>query len=176
MLTQNELKEILSYNQDTGDFRWLIRPANCVHIGDIISSFDTAGYLRVGYKGIRYSCHRLAWLYVYGVWPKEIDHINHNRKDNRILNLRNISHRDNMMNASKRKDNKSGVTGVCWDKANNKWQAYIIVNGKNINLGRFVSKSDAVKTRKNASIKYSFHENHGAHINYSSIAENNHGT
>ena len=83
-----------------------------------------------------------------------VDHMNHERNDNRKSNLRIITTQQNNMNNSLRKDNKSSVTGVFWNKQNNVWQAQIRINKKNIYLGCFKNINDAIKVRKEAEEKY----------------------
>ena len=83
-----------------------------------------------------------------------VDHINHDRIDNRKENLRVCSIRRNTMNQSRSKNNTSGVTGVGWDKKSNKWIAYIKVNYRQITLGRFSNIDDAIEARRNAEIEY----------------------
>ena len=91
-----------------------------------------------------YRAHRLAWLYVYGEYPKKhLDHINGIRNDKRIITLRECNDSQNMKNTDKRKDNTSGCKGVSFDKARNKWKAQATLNQKHINIGRFDSKEDA---------------------------------
>lgn len=85
---------------------------------------------------------------------KEVDHINGNTLDNRKQNLRIVTSRQNGLNSSIRKDNTSGVTGVCWDKKHNKWLARVHENNKQIILGYYVNFEDAVKARKQAEDKY----------------------
>jgi len=104
----------------------------------------------------------LAWLYVYGTMPKEqIDHINHVRDDNRIINLREVTHSENHKNRTKQSNNTSGVTGVHWLEEKERWQAYIKGDDKKIHLGTFKNKNDAISARKEAEIKYNYHSNHG---------------
>lgn len=88
--------------------------------------------------------------------PKDmvVDHINHNRSDNRKSNLRICTHQQNNMNNSLRNDNTSGTTGVWWHKQNNKWQAEIFIKGKKICLGSFNTKEEAIEARKQAEIEY----------------------
>lgn len=85
---------------------------------------------------------------------KVVDHIDHKKNNNCKSNLRICMHSENMKNLSIRSNNKSGITGVSWHKASNKWQAYIGIDGKTINLGYFTSKEDAIKTRKEAEQLY----------------------
>lgn len=118
----------------------------CWHIKD-------KGYLQ-GYNtntGKMIQFHRLVTN-----CPKDkvVDHINHNTMDNRKENLRICTVAENNKNKSIYKRNKSGVTGVSWNKARNKWYATIGVNGKLINLGRYTNKEDAIKARREAEIKY----------------------
>ena len=91
----------------------------------------------------------------------EIDHINGIPSDNRISNLREVSHAQNMQNAKMRADNKSGVTGVSWCKQSEKWIAYICFLGEMETLGRFDVKMEAVRHRREAEERYGFHKNHG---------------
>ena len=136
--------------------------ANRVKVGDVAGWRNPTGYIRMKVGGKLYLAHRLAFLYMTGKWPEDqVDHINHIRDDNRWCNLREVSHQENHKNQSKPKSNTSGVTGVCWCKRYKKWKAQIKVEGKVKNLGSFTSKEDATKARKEAEIKYGFHDNHG---------------
>lgn len=155
MISQAELKKKFRYNPKTGEFSRLgLGPMKVGHIKN--------GYLRINISKVSYSAHRLAWLYVYGEYPEgDIDHINHDRTDNRIANLRVTTRSANMMNASKSKANTSGFTGVTWDKVNCKWVAQYMKNGKCNKLGRFDSMLDAVAARIRANREHGFHENHG---------------
>lgn len=105
--------------------------------------------------------HRVAWVYFYGIEPNKIDHINGIRTDNRISNLRDTNSIGNARNTEIKCTNKSGVTGVSWDKKNKKWQVSITVNYKTIFIGRYSLLGDAAKQRKLAEEKYGFHKNHG---------------
>jgi len=83
-----------------------------------------------------------------------IDHINHITTDNRVENLRWATNSENSMNTSKRNDNTSGYPGVCFDKRRNKWMARIMINGKNITIGRYPTIEQAIEARKQAEIQY----------------------
>jgi len=159
MLTQEELLSLMSYDEDTGIFIWKISPTNSVFIGDIVGGLDkSTGYLRTGIHGKRYYLHRLAWLYMYGEFPKnQIDHINRNRSDNRFINLRDVTNQENHRNQSLNKRNISGINGVIWDKRSSTWEASIVVNGKKIFLGYFDILEDAILIRKSANKKYGFY-------------------
>lgn len=120
-----------------------------------------------GYKcgvilGIRITAHRLIWMLEHGHEPDQIDHINGNRTDNRISNLRNVSKKENGRNLSISKRNKSGVTGVRFNQRRSKWEADIRVDRKLVFIGRFDKLEDAISARKAAEAKYGFHKNHGS--------------
>jgi hypothetical protein len=93
----------------------------------------------------------MSWAIVGEKW---YDHINHNPLDNRKENLRKATRTDNNRNCSLSKNNTSGVTGVSWNKRNNNWRARIMVDKKSIEIGQFSNKSDAIKARLEAEIKY----------------------
>ena len=162
MLTQKRLKELLAYTPETGVFTWA-KPRGGKVAGAVAGTIHyKQGYIRIKIDGGMYSAHRLAWLYVYGEMPEhEIDHINHDRQDNRIENLRSVTRHQNARNRALRADNTSGVVGVNWFKRNKKWGARIFKNGKFVFLGLFDRFEDAAEARKNASLKYGFHPNHG---------------
>jgi hypothetical protein len=104
------------------------------------------GYLECSLDSKRYYLHRLAWFYVYKVWPSDnIDHINGNKSDNRLVNLRQATQSQNMHNRNKYKNNTSGYKGVTWHKQYKKWNAQITYNNKLINLGFFDCPVEAHK-------------------------------
>jgi len=160
-ITQTELKEILDYNSDAGIFTWKNPLNTSLVVGSVAGTVNKKGYICIGVKKKLYRAHRLAWFYVHGVWPDQIDHINHVRTDNRLVNLRSASEKENSTNIGRSKANTSGVTGVKWHKRDELWEAAINFNSKRINLGRFTDFNEAVKVRKQAEIMYGFHPNHG---------------
>ena len=158
-ITQQQLKLWVHYNKDTGVFtRIKVKVKNQIKVGDILSS-KKGKYLTVAIDNVHYYLHTLAWLYEYGYLPKELDHINQIGNDNRIINLREIKHSENMKNLPIQNRNKSGHTGVY--KARYGWKASIRVKYKLIHLGYFKEKSEAVNARKHAEKLYHFHVNHG---------------
>ena len=122
---------------------------------------NVRGYPTGCVLGEKRYAHRVIWAMVHGEWPDHIDHINHNKSDNRISNLRSVTHQENHMNRSIGKSNTSGHVGVVWHKKSNKWGAKIVVNGKSKHLGLFTDISDAIAVRAAANIEYNYHENHG---------------
>ena len=154
-LTAEQLRSILHYDPATGIFTWKVGCSSRVKVGYIAGSLDGDGYLRIRLQSRKYQAHRLAWLYVYGVWPKDqLDHINRNRSDNRISNLREVSHKQNHQNRSKPSNNTSGHPGVSWDKRDSKWRAQITHNQKKIHLGSFTTLEEAIAARKAAEKLY----------------------
>jgi hypothetical protein len=120
------------------------------------------GYIRIKINGRAYPAHRLAWLYHFGHHPaNEVDHINHVRDDNRIINLRESTSQENSRNLTIRSDNKSGVTGVHWNKRDSRWRSQIVVDGIMIYLGGYRDIEAATAARKLAEYMHGFHENHG---------------
>lgn len=141
MITQEELKSLFYYNQLTGIFT---RTRN----GKEAGCKNTLSYIviRIGSRlnNKLYLAHRLAWLYVYGSMPEfEIDHINGDPSDNRLVNLRSARHSENLRNLKLRVDNKSGYKGVTFDKKLNKFRAAYFKLGKRCHLGLFDCAEDA---------------------------------
>ena len=160
-ITQRELKEILDYDQDTGIFTRKKKTAPCVITGRVTGcKSKTTGYLRVTIKNNQFLLHRLAWLYIYGELPdNQIDHINHNRQDNRIINLRLATHTINGRNRGMHSKNSSGYTGVY--KSGKSWCARIYIDGKFTTIGTYKDIKLAAKARKDAEKENGYHKNHG---------------
>lgn len=135
MLTQSRLKELMSYDPNTGEFSRKISRGGA-KVGDV-SGTNNDGYMQLRVDGKSYKAHRLAWLYVMGRWPdKDIDHINGVRCDNRIVNLREATRAENKQNTRlAHADSRSGLLGVVRHRS--QWQARIGVNGKKLHLGSF---------------------------------------
>lgn len=134
-LEHSELIKRITYDPETGLFVRKIRRIK-PYAGTVNSQ---SGYIDIGILGKTYKAHRLAWFYVYKVWPREdIDHINGIRTDNRLCNLRSVTRRINLQNLRKPKPkNKSGFLGVCQHKKSGKWIAQIRILGKVTKLGYF---------------------------------------
>ena len=159
-LTARMLRELLDYDRDTGIFVWKRRNIdlfktesswktwNTRFSGTVAGRVDRYGYQEIRVLGARYKSHRLAWLYHYGEWPSlEIDHINRIKNDNRIENLREVSHLHNLQNQKEaQKNNKStGILGVSFHKASEKFVANISLNGSRKYIGLFLTKQEAHK-------------------------------
>jgi len=166
-LTQKRLKELFYYDTDTGLFTRLVYGNSKAKIGRVYGKGKCKQkYHRISINGKVYRNHRLAFLYMEGRMPKLIDHKNHNRYDNRWENLRETTQGENLKNQGRRKDNRTGVTGVTWNSNANRWHARIQVDGKGVHLGTFTTFSDAVNARKNAEVLYGYYENHGGLSEY----------
>ena len=154
-LTAEQLRSILDYDPETGIFTWKVRTSTSVKVGDVAGCLGGGGYLLIQLQSRKYKAHRLAWLYMCGSWPKDqIDHINRDRADNRISNLREVSHKQNHQNRSKPSNNTSGHSGVSWYRRDSKWQATITHNYKDIHLGCFATIEEAIAARKAAEKLY----------------------
>ena len=146
-ITADELRSILHYDPLTGVFTRRESAGNRL-AGSVAGSLSSQGYIRVWVLKRHYMAHRLAWLYVYGTWPKhDIDHINRNRSDNRIANLRDVTNQQNMCNAGDFSTNTSGRKGVYWDKRDSRWRACIVNKGRYLSLGYFGTQAEAVAAR-----------------------------
>ncbi len=136
-MTYEEASNLFSYSPENGIVRRLLT-------GCIVGSLTSDGYLTVYRLGKNYRLHRLAWLLTYGEWPEKfIDHINGDRKDNRIKNLREVLNSENLMNCKRYSNNKSGIKGVSWDKKRRKWRVTLTASKKTSHLGYLESLEDA---------------------------------
>ena len=128
-ITQARLKELLDYNSETGEFRYVSSGTACI-------GSNAEGYRRIWAYGKRYMLHVLAWLYVHGVLPsRKLDHANGVRDDNRMTNLREANDFQNAWNSKMKSNNIAGVKGV--SKHRNRWRARILINNKKVNLGSY---------------------------------------
>jgi HNH endonuclease/AP2 domain len=145
-ITLGRLRELLHYNPETGSFIWKIATSNRGAVGTVAGYMLNTGYRSITLDGKTYLAHRLAWFYVNGEWPEgDLDHINLDKDDNSIANLRPATRSQNMSNGSLRKDNKSGITGVTWFKSSQKWRASIQKDGKSYHIGLFDTVEEAAK-------------------------------
>ena len=161
MLTQDRVKELLNYNPDTGVFTWRFgRPK--AKAGAIAGSENWKGYWLICVDGNRHRAHRLAWLYVHGEMPEHtIDHINQDKKDNRIANLRAVTNAENHRNMGIQSNNKTGYRGVSYAKERGKFTARIKDGEVYRNLGYFNCAASAAIAYAKSKYALGYHENHG---------------
>lgn len=152
-ITSEQLREVLRYEPDTGRFFWLKKLGPRAMPGNEAGSLNQTGYVKIKVFGVQYVRSRLAWLYVYGEWPDQfIDHVNRDRTDDRICNLRTATQGQNNRNTKIRSDNTSGIKGVC--HYHGKFMARINFRGRSIYLGLHDSIDNAKNAVKKASIQY----------------------
>ena len=169
-----DLRQLLIYEPDTGKLFWRERPQgmfscerdcrawNARYAGREAFTPRRGGYLMGKIFSRTHSAHRVIWCLFFGAWPsKQIDHINGDRSDNRIGNLREVSHTENMRNQKLHITNSSGHAGVYWMGKDRVWRASIWRDGRRKYLGSFVRKDDAVRARLRAEQEFGFHQNHG---------------
>jgi len=157
ILLQENLKHLFNYDEQSGFFTWKSKPSKKIVIGDLAGCLSKNGYLLIGFNKKRYYAHRLVWLYCYGKFPKGvIDHINGIKTDNRLCNLREVTKTQNGQNRKKApKTNKfSNDLGISWMVSLKKWRSRITVNGKQIHLGIFDNKENALSAYLQAKAKY----------------------
>ena len=144
-LTHARLLEVLDYDPLTGIFTWKVNTGKKQLAGKQAGTVDLKGYIAISIDGEKIRGHRLAWFYVYGVWPsKNIDHENGQHADNRFKNLRDITQKGNVHNQHKvRSDSKSGIKGVRFKEDKGKYQARIKVNGVEKHIGYYDTAEEA---------------------------------
>jgi hypothetical protein len=142
--TAERLREALEYDRETGVFRSRTQRGR-TSVGDVVGSINVHGYVVIGLDYKTLKAHRLAWLYVHGRWPfMGIDHIDGDKTNNRIINLREASASLNGQNKRRpQKNNRLGIQGVCLSR-NGRYLANIWTKERqNIYLGSFDTVEDA---------------------------------
>lgn len=160
------IKQCFNYDPKTGSLIWKFREDrdkswNTRYADkEALSSLNGRGYLCGSFLGKTQKKHRIIWIWMTGKLPKYIDHIDHNKTNNCWDNLREVSKIENDRNQSLRQSNKSGYSGVYWDKSRNKWS----VRCGNKSYGRFCDLEDAVSRRRQLEKEFNYHPNHGVNI------------
>jgi hypothetical protein len=153
MLTAHRLRELLVYDGETGVFAWRASRGAGANVGAVAGTLHQ-GYRKIRVDGVKHFAHRLAWLHVHGEWPAgEIDHVNGDKLDNRIANLRDVTRSTNKQNMREaRADSASGFLGVLFRKTakRNPYAASIMVEGRRKHLGQFPTPDAAHAVYVNA--------------------------
>lgn len=149
MITQERLKELLHYDPLTGWFTNLTDRSSRARKGDVAGTCTNQGYWQIQLGGIFYKAHQLAWLYVKGYIPDEVDHENGIEYDNRFVNLRDATRSQNNAN-SERPTGVGGLRGVTWFERDLKWKAQIKIDGQSKHLGYFNTPEEAHMAYLNA--------------------------
>lgn len=153
VVTHAALLNELRYEKDSGNFCWITKRKGR-NPSKAAGSITPTGYRTICINGVDILAHRLAWLYVHGSWPVGvIDHINGNRQDNRISNLRDVTQVENMLNVHKpRIDNTTGYRGVSLHKPSGKYLARLKIGGKYKSLGLFACAEAAAAAYTSAKL------------------------
>lgn len=147
MVTQELLHKLFRYEPETGNFIRLVATSNSIHIGDVAGCLS-GGYITISVLNRKRMAHRLVWIYMYGKYPPEcIDHINGDRADNRLVNLREATYQENNRNMGIKPRNKCGYKGVYFNKSLNKFIAQCTIKSGVKYLGCY-------KTAEEASVVY----------------------
>ena len=177
---QEILSELLSYDAETGMLSWRARGIHWFTDGEQTAVHNQkvwnakfAGKPALNLSGSKRKhkrgtllwrgvfAHRVIWKLVYGVEPDEVDHIDGDGSNNRLPNLRDVSHKINGRNVKRRNDNTSGYTGTLWDARISKWLAVVTVDGRRKQLGAFLTPAEASAARSDFLAQHGFHPNHG---------------
>ena len=143
-LDHTELKRLVSYDPETGEFTRLITTSPRAQVGDIAGRTRPDGYRKICVASKEYYSHRLAWFYVHGVWPEQdVDHIDGDPSNNRLANLRAVTHAQNTLNSRQRPIGVSGLRGVVLHHKTGLWNARVRIDGKQRSLGYFRDKNEA---------------------------------
>lgn len=176
--TQDSLNAVLRYEPSTGNLYWKQRDESYFrHTSEpericlawnqrfagkrALTAVSNKGYLRGMIFHKRAISHRIIWMMVHGEVTDQIDHVNGDKSDNRLANLRPVNNQQNQKNRPRQKNNKSGVNGVSWYKSSGRWVSHIRVDGRLKNLGYFDCIAHAAMVRNQAERHYGFHPNHG---------------
>jgi hypothetical protein len=151
-LTAEVARQLFTYDDQAGHLRWAEAPCNA-HCKGKVAGATYRGYRRIRYLGRKYFEHRLVWLIHTGDWPdRSIDHIDRQKDNNRISNLRLADRYQQMGNTKVSVKNTSGFRGVVWHKRDKKWQASIRVKGKRVHIGLFDNREDAARAYNAAAV------------------------
>ena len=171
VITAEECRQLVAYDPETGNLTWKLRPLSFFNSEADAAKWNgrfpgkaalnirsSRGYRSGALFGKTMFAHRVAWAVFYGEWPSDqIDHINGDKSDNRISNLRVVSVKENTRNKALYKNAASDVPGVWYEAKSDKWRARV----GDVALGSYFTKAEAVAARRAGEICFSYHHNHG---------------
>ena len=150
-ITREEVLQLIEPNFETGKLCWKVRRGGSAVKDGEVGHMTREGYVKVKLKGKSYPIHRLMWLLAHGEHPDRfVDHINGDRMDNRLCNLRLVTKAENAKNRRPTKTSVSGLNGVVWRNDSMKWRSFIRYNNALMHLGSFEDFFEAVCARKSA--------------------------
>lgn len=149
-LTVDLLKHLFDYDKENGNLIWKTKPSQNVKAGDVAGTICKNSYIQICINKKIYLAHRLVFLMHKGYLPKTLDHINGDRADNRIENLRPVTASQNQHNRRLNANNTSGYKGVRWNKASKKWMSGLKLEGKYMYLGLYDNIEEAAEVVRKA--------------------------
>lgn len=162
------IRQLLRYDEETGKLYWKPRGRKGWDTRyaqtEAFTCKTKQGYLHGNINGTTHKAHRVIWAMIYGYWPHEVDHINGDKTDNRLENLREVSRAVNCRNRQLRSDNVSGFVGVSSNRYG-KWRSRIHVNGKEVLCGTFNTPEEAHAARLELAKQHGFTDRHGVAAN-----------
>jgi len=154
MITQKVLKELFLHDEEKGVLYWKNPTSFRVKKGEFAGTVYHDGNVNIQIKGKVYKRHRLIWMFKHGYFPKQLDHIDRDRSNDRLNNLRESNQSEN--NANKAKTNKktsSIYIGVSWSESRKRWESKVMKNRKTYHLGRFKCEIEAAKARDKKAVE-----------------------
>lgn len=163
-ITQVLLKEYLDYSPTTGELIWIKKPSKRANLRSRAGSLiPKTGYRSITLFGKSYPEHHVVWLWYHGYWSaQQLDHIDHNRSNNAISNLREVTIQENAMNRTRRKNTRTDEAGIWFNRRSQRYVAEITRQGKKVYQASFIDVEDAIIQRKLKLVELGFHENHGS--------------
>lgn len=163
--TQSLLLEYLKYDPATGILTWIKKPSKKTVLNSRAGSETANGYRTLFFQGKKYQEHHVVWCIVHGQFPTlQIDHIDQNRSNNRISNLREVTQSENSRNRARARFTRLDEVGIWYCRRRRKYVAEITLNGKKVYQKTFDDIDDAISQRKAKALQLGFHENHGSKL------------